>query len=519
MPLVVEDAGTCVVNGESGAFRHQGTLRHYLPLAALVGWLALFAGVRVLTLPEEARYVSVALAMARSGDWLTPTLNGMPFFDKPPLFYWIEASALSLVGGIQWSARVAPLLGATVGAASLWHLVRRRANVRVGGWTLLVLATLPLFFGGAQFANLDMLAAGCIALTICLAAQSLWPPHEEAPSRRLIAALWASAAAGVLAKGLIGIVVPGLVVVAWALATRRARSLRALVWPPAIALFLVLAVPWFATQELLHPGFARYFFIHQHVERFAGSGFNNARGWWFYLAVTPLLTLPWCLWLLRTWWSPKSEQANDAKSMRSLMWIWLATVVVFFSIPQSKPIGYMMPALFPLAFLAADAVCGGSVVGSRLATVTAGIAATASLAYVLLSGVGYDRDNRMLGQTLGLLRQAGDPVTFAGDYYYDVPIYARLVQPVRVTGRWADPDFAKNDDWRGELAAAAAFAPEQAKAVLVDLKTGFEAPCDHPLWVIARADERPPAKLPRADRILESNGAILWRIAARACTP
>jgi 4-amino-4-deoxy-L-arabinose transferase-like glycosyltransferase len=499
---------------EDSATRRE-LLQRYLPVAALVCWLALCAGVRVLTLPEEGRYVSIALAMARTGDWLTPTLNGLPFLDKPPLFYWIEASALSLVGGIQWPARVAPLLGATVGAASIWNLVRRRGNEKTARWTLVVLATMPIFFGGAQFANMDMLAAGCISLTICLAAEVLL--REEAPGRRLIAALWVSAAIGMLAKGLIGVVLPVLVIAPWAVATRRAANVRPLFCLPAIALFVLLAVPWFAFQELVHPGFARYFFIHQHVDRFAGSGFNSARAWWFYLAALPLLTLPWCLWLLASRRSADGRGVNAPGSVSALMWTWLGTVLVFFSIPESKPIGYIMPALFPMAFLVADAVCAGGRLRSRMDWLSTAIGALAALAYVLVSASSYDEDHRMLGRTLGLLRGTEDPVTFVGNYYYDVPIYARLEKPVQVVGRWDDPAFAKADDWRRELADAASFARDRATKILVDRRSGLEAPCGLVLWAISPTAERQASDLSRARAILESNGAILWRFPARTC--
>lgn len=491
------------------------TLERYLPLAALVCWLALFAGVRVLTLPEEGRYVSVALAMARTGDWLTPTLNGLPFLDKPPLFYWIEASALSLAHGIQWPARVAPLFGATVGAASIWNLVRRRGNEKIARWTLVVLATMPIFFGGAQFANMDMLVAGCISLTICLAAEALL--REGGPGRGLIAALWVSAAIGVLAKGLIGVVVPVLVIAAWAVATRRTANVRALFWVPAIALFVLIAVPWFAIQELLHPGFARYFFIRQHVERFAGSGFNSVRAWWFYFAALPMLTLPWCLWLLAFRRSGDGPAADPAASLIALMWTWLGAVVVFFSIPESKPIGYMMPALFPIAFLVAYTVCAGGRLRSRMASLSTAIGALAALAYVLVSASSYDEDHRMLGRTLGLLRGANDPVTFVGNYYYDVPIYAGLDKPVQVVGRWDDPAFAKVDDWRRELADAARFAGDPATKILVDRRSGLEAPCGRALWAISPAAERSASDLSQARVILESNGAVLWQFPARPC--
>ena len=280
---------------------------------------------------------------------------------------------------------------------------------------------------------------------------------------------------------------------------------------------MVLAVPWFAVQELVHPGFARYFFIRQHVERFAGSGFNSVRAWWFYFAAIPLLTLPWCLWLLAARRSGDGRAADAAASLRALMWTWLGTVVVFFSIPESKPIGYIMPALFPIAFLVADAVCVEGRLRSRLARLSTTIGALASLAYVLVSGFTYDGDDRMLGRTLGLLRGPGDPVTFVGNYYYDVPIYARLVQPVQVVGQWDDPAFAKVDDWRRELADAAGFARDRATKILVDRRAGLEAPCGRVLWAISPSAERRASDLSRARLIVESNGAILWRFPARPC--
>jgi 4-amino-4-deoxy-L-arabinose transferase-like glycosyltransferase len=364
---------------------------------------------------------------------------------------------------------------------------------------------------------MDMLAAGCISLTICLAAESLLRVAEGAPGRQLIAAVWVSAAIGVLAKGLIGVVVPVLVITPWAVATGRAANLRALFWLPAVAIFVLLALPWFAIQEMVHPGFARYFFIRQHVDRFAGSGFNSVRAWWFYFAAIPLLTLPWCLWLLAVRRSGEGRAANAATSLRALMWTWLGTVAVFFSIPESKPIGYIMPALFPIAFLVADVVCIQGRFGSRTAWLSAAVGALASLAYVLLSGLSYDGDHRMLGRTLGLLRGPEDSVTFVGNYYYDVPIYARLVQPVQVVGRWDDPAFAKVDDWRRELENAARFAPDRETKILVDRRAGLQVPCGRVLWAISPAAERQASDLSPARAILESNGAILWRFPARPC--
>jgi 4-amino-4-deoxy-L-arabinose transferase-like glycosyltransferase len=138
---------------------------------AAFGWFASLAGVRALTLPDEARYTAVAWEMLRSGDWWTPTLNGLPFLHKP-LFYWMTAASLASFGGLQWSARFASMAGATLACLSVWMLARRRSGDRVARWTVLSLATCPLFFAAAQIASPDMLVTGCITCAVCCSAEA-----------------------------------------------------------------------------------------------------------------------------------------------------------------------------------------------------------------------------------------------------------------------------------------------------------------------------------------------------------
>ena len=125
-------------------------------------WLTVTAWMRPLMLPDEGRYVGVAWEMVRSGDWLTPTLNGLPYFHKPPLFYWITATSLWLFGNHEWAARFASLVGAAVGSLACYGFFRRWLSNRVGQMGLIVLMAQPLWMIAAQFANLDMLVAGCI---------------------------------------------------------------------------------------------------------------------------------------------------------------------------------------------------------------------------------------------------------------------------------------------------------------------------------------------------------------------
>jgi 4-amino-4-deoxy-L-arabinose transferase-like glycosyltransferase len=481
------------------------------PVAVLVVWLTPLAGFRVLTSPEEARYGSIAVAMVRSGDWATPMLNGLPFLDKPPLYYWIDAAALIALPYPQWALRAAPLLGAFASAWLLWRWLERRCGAPLARWTLLVLATMPLFFGGAQFANMDMLVAGCIAVSVCCAAAAMTDPAPTPGDGAGPLAAWIAAALGVLAKGLIGLLLPVLIILVWSAATRHTRSLGVLLRLPYVLVFLSLVLPWHLYQQWQHPGFAAHYLLGQHFGRFTGTGFNNARAWWFYLAAIPLLTLPWSLWLPRAAW-PRPGKVDDGRGeLRWLMWIWLTVVTVFFSIPESKPPGYAMPALFPIAFLVADAVLRTR--RRWLALTTTGAAVAASLAYVVVPGLTYEQDHRALAITHAALSKPGDPVAFVGDYYYDVPIYAALDRPARVAGDWSDPGFSQVDDWRRELAQAASFAPSTARQILLRRTDALSVPCGRELWVVAPPGaERHAVELARGTRIHASPGAVLWRL-------
>lgn len=485
---------------------------------AVLAWLGFLAGSRALTLPDEARYVAVAWRMLRSGDWLLPELDGLPFFHKPPLFYWITAASIDLVGGVQWASRVASLLGATAGVMAMWYLVRRRVSNRIALWTVLVLVTTPLFFAGAQIATPDMLVDGLIAVTICLFAESTLRRVEGKGTGMPVIAAWAVASLAVLAKGLIGIVIPGLVVFVWLVATRRLLALRMLLSPLGMVVFLVVAAPWFIATELSHPGFARYFFVHHHYERFTGTGFVSARSWWFYLVAIPMFTLPWSPWLVPAAWAATNPRSRDPSPLRSLMWTWLVVVALFFSIPESKPVGYIESVVFPISFLIAEVISWIRPKVLLLAKCTLCLGTALSIGYIVFSGLTYDRDNRLLAKTLAALRKPSDPVAFVNAFYYDVPVYAGLDQPVRVVSNWQDPHLASHDDWRRELVEAATFAPERASSVLVDEATALAPLCRYPLWVLApTGSERQVRELASATPIFESNGAVLWRISAAIC--
>ncbi|HEY2190127.1 MAG TPA: glycosyltransferase family 39 protein [Caldimonas sp.] len=495
-------------------------------LGALVvfAWLAFSLGLHPLTVPDEGRYAGVAWEMLRSADWIVPTENGLPFFHKPPLFYWLTALSMHVFGVGPASARVAPLLAALAAMVGVYLVTRRRAGEAVADAAVVVTATLPFFFVAAQYANLDMLVAAFIALAVVFAADAALDLGRGTPHRKALVIAWACAALGVLAKGLIGVVLPGLVIVIWLVASGRWRTIPRLLSPLGLAVFLLVAAPWFVAVQQRYPEFAHYFFIHQHFERFTESGFNNPQPWWFFLVVFPALTLPWSLWLARSFRRDIGDDSVDRRDWRRLVWIWLTTVIVFFSLPQSKPAGYVMPALFPVGFLFAEPVLaawrGSSTAWRRIAGVTLAAAASLCLAAVAWAAFVYDGDHTPISRALLASRAPGDPVAFVDEYFFDVPLLARLGEPVAVIADWKDPKIGERDNWRRELAEAAPFAPERAAVLLVDRTRGFALRCGKsPLWVVVKAqDEAPVAAQPDAIRVAAAREVTLWRLAPQTCS-
>ena len=491
----------------------------WLPLALAVAWLTFTASARTLTLPDEGRYVGVAWGMLTSGDWLTPRLNGLPYFHKPPLFYWITASSIAAFGPSEWAARLASLTGAVLAATALYLFARRWFGEREARLALLALATQPFFFLGAQFANLDMLVAGCIGATILAFAHASLLQASGLPAGRALSAGYLLAALGVLAKGLIGIVLPGMVLVAWLLLQRRPRAILALLWLPGVALFLAVAGPWFAAMQMRFPEFAHYFFVVQHFSRFAGGGFNNQHPAWFFLVVLGVLALPWSAWLARA--AGRGTLADPVRGpVRQLLWIWLATIVLFFSIPQSKLVGYVLPATLPLAMLAADALAraGESVRAARWWRASAVFAVAACLLAAGVAALRAEESSRHLGMALRAGIGSGDRVVLLAGSFFDLAFYARLRSTPIVVDDWNDPTLTARDNWRKELFDAGHFDAPAARRLLI---TPAELParyCDGvTTWVAGSPKIAPRYPLLRGAKIVAVEGeSTLWRVAGVA---
>ncbi|HPC84032.1 MAG TPA: glycosyltransferase family 39 protein [Thermoanaerobaculaceae bacterium] len=304
--------------------------------------------------PDEGRYLDIPRHMVESGDWVTPRLNGVLYFEKPPLHYWLTAAAIEAIGLTETAVRIWNVLFALLGVVIAWGLARSWGGREAGLGAVLVLGTAPLWIGLGRLGSLDM----AVSLFITATLGGAWLASRAADRRRERWLWWgafASAAAAVMTKGLIGVVLPAAVTGAWVVATRQWRLLRRVPWVSGSALFLALAAPWHLLASLRNPDFAWFYFVHEHVLRYVTPIAERQEPWWFFIAVVAAGMLPW------TGLLPAALRvAPGARRWRQLadhsdglfFALWFAVVFLFFSASQSKLIPYMGPALPPLAVLA-----------------------------------------------------------------------------------------------------------------------------------------------------------------------
>jgi 4-amino-4-deoxy-L-arabinose transferase-like glycosyltransferase len=481
-------------------------------------WLGCLSWVRHLHLPDEGRYVGVAFDMARADSFSVPLLNGLPYFHKPPLFYWLNEIAFMLFGANDWSARIPSWLAAWACAIGLYLFIRKYRDVATATVTLAVLLTMPYFYGGAQYANLDMLVASMMSLTVLAGADAVLR-SEHGQAYRLVAVVAAICAAlAVLSKGLIGVVLPGGVLFFWLMLTGRWRKLGVLLWPPAVLAFLVVAVPWFWLMQQRFPDFFNYYFIHQQVERFVGEAFNNPQPVWFYLPVILGMTLPWSLALpgvfFRSFWK------SDAAGLGILMVIWFLVVAIFFSIPASKLIGYALPTLPPLAVLLAEVLIRVMrrysaspvirlVLGCFLGAMVGCLIAIGVFRYIQRDS-GYEMGNYIVAQ-----KSPEDTLIYLMNYPFDLAFYSAMNKPAWIVENW--PKLPVRDNWRNELLDAGNFDPELAKQTLVNLESLMPRLCateNKVFWV--RGDSYMSDYWPflknNTPAFVQPNGGTLWKV-------
>ncbi|MCX8072042.1 MAG: glycosyltransferase family 39 protein [Candidatus Binatia bacterium] len=341
--------------------------REHLTAGQVVVAIAAFVAIAVAFLctlnaspliePDEPRYAEVAREMLVRGDWITPTLNFVKYFEKPPLVYWLIALNLAIFGQQDWAVRFWSAVFGLLGVMCTAYLAWRMFGFRVGVVAAAILASMPLYFGISQVASPDMpLAALCTACLVCA-----WVIHsrdEGGRERALVACFWIALALAVLAKGPVAAVLVFGTIGTYALVAREFAPWVRLFWLPGLALFSAITLPWFVLVTWNNPEFARFFFFEQHVLRYA-QPWEHRQPPWFYIPVVLLGAFPWWLIGLYAWRRVKTVAGGTSRIWRAehlYLLCWFAVVFVFFSLSGSKLGTYILPALPPLAMLFAHSI-------------------------------------------------------------------------------------------------------------------------------------------------------------------
>jgi 4-amino-4-deoxy-L-arabinose transferase-like glycosyltransferase len=327
-------------------------IRDLTVLAAVIGgFFLLFLGHRPLAVPSEARYAELAREIVASGDWITPRINGIKYFFKPPLFYWIEAVAVHALGLSEFALRLTTALFALAGCLLAYVAGRKLFDRTTGILAAIVLATTLIWFTLSRIILLDVPVG--VFLTLCLLAFLF--AVREAPGSRArnvwLYTMYIAAAAATMTKGLIGIVLPGLVIGAWIVLTWNWRLLLEVRLLSGLALFLLIAVPWHVAVGVQTPEFFHFYFVREHWERFTTTVHGRAQPWWFFLAILTAGVFPWIGFLFQSLWRNieriLSRTPEGQAELFLALWFWL--ILLFFSASDSKLVPYVTPMMVPLA--------------------------------------------------------------------------------------------------------------------------------------------------------------------------
>ncbi|WP_240964680.1 glycosyltransferase family 39 protein [Acidovorax sp. SRB_24] len=498
--------------------------KSWLMMGALWALLLVLAGLRPLALPDEGRYAEIGRWMLVSGDWLTPRLDGIPFFHKPPLLHWLQALAMAVFGAGVWAARLAPALHAGLMMVTVYLAALQVAPPAVARRAALMLGTSLSFLAAGQYVNHDMLVAAWIGVAIWSFALAFL--HGPRPHAALARLGFVACALGVLSKGLIGLALPGLVLLVWLLWTRQLPKALRLPWASGLALFAVIALPWFVLAQRQYPDFVGYLFGVQQFGRYTGTAFNNPRPWWFYLPALAGLFFPWVIFALNQVKAPvqSAQAATDsiARPVWLLCWIWMVAIVGFFSVPNSKIVGYVLPVMPPLALLAAlgwQRWLGGHrwerALWGALCLLTVAVAVAV---HGLAGRYAARHGTQDIARTLACQARPSDTVYALGEYPYDLPFYTQSVQPMVVVQDWTALRRSAGDNWRRELFEGADFDPAAGR-VLQTPEVLASAAQQPGRWLVA-PNALPAAQIP-AGWVAVQRGAgwSLWRSAPEGPEP
>lgn len=308
-------------------------------------------GVRPVMIPDEARYAEIPREMIAADNWVSPHLNGLRYFEKPVLGYWVTGISMQVFGDNAFAMRLPSALSAGLSALALFMLLSSFTQRRT---TALNAAMIYLSMLGVFLIGTINILDSVFSFLLTAAFVTFYYSHQETDSKRrlvYLVLLGVFCGAAFLAKGFLAFVLLGAVIGPYVIWQGRWRELFTRGWISLLSAIVVIA-PWAILVHLQEPDYWHYFFWEEHVKRFASEDAQHGEPFWFYLMFLPLLTLPWIAQLpmvLKNLFRNNDHNTDNGLVKYSILWFVMP--FIFFSISRGKLPTYILPCLAPLAVL------------------------------------------------------------------------------------------------------------------------------------------------------------------------
>lgn len=302
--------------------------------------------------PDEPRYAEVAREMYATGDWVTPRLDGIKWFEKPALIYWLSSAGYALFGEGEFGARVGVATSAILGVLLLYAFGRRAHSARFGYLSAAALVTCASWVALGRAATCDLPLT--VAIETALFSFFFWHEKEAQLGRnRLWYVFCVALGVATLAKGLVGVVLPLAIIALFLILTRNWRIVSK---PRLLALGALIVVAtaavWYAPVIAKNGrDFIDEFFIGHHFQRYLSNKYKHPRPLYFFGVVVFATSFPWSVCLGASAWRSLKEWRQVPRDRLNLfLWLWVIVPIVFFSLSGSKLAGYILP-VFPAVAL------------------------------------------------------------------------------------------------------------------------------------------------------------------------
>jgi 4-amino-4-deoxy-L-arabinose transferase-like glycosyltransferase len=360
---------------------HRNKTLTWTLLIAFAAVLLYVLGARTLVPPDEGRYAEMAREMFASGDWITTRLNGIKYFEKPPLQTWMNALSFTLFGLGDWQARLWTGLCGLLGVVLTGVAGTRVFGARIGFYAALVLGSSFYWVACSQIDSLDMGLSGMMTVALCALLIAQRDDAGESERRNWMLACWAGMALSVLAKGLIGLVLPGGVLVFYTIFSRDWAIWKRLHIVKGLILFFLIATPWFVLVGLKNPEQPHFFFVHEHFDRFFKKEHHREAAWYIFFVLLAAGSVPWIGVLVQSLvGAARRDGETTTFRPRLMLLVWVAFITLFFTKSNSKLPGYILPVFPAVALLVAYYLDAGT---RRGRMVTAGLTALLGVALLV----------------------------------------------------------------------------------------------------------------------------------------